>query len=91
VVFPHGVPVVITERQSEAQVGVAANRPTEKKQIDKDHGEVATQAESGLSSEAREIEKQARKVQPLKEDENLLTDSASDRSKSSPAVEPPGN
>ncbi len=90
VVFPRGVPVVITEKQPEAQVGVATSRPTEKKRIDKDHGAVATQAEAGLSSEASEIEKQARKMQPLNEDENLLTDSAGDRSNASPSAGPPG-
>jgi hypothetical protein len=37
---------------------------------------VATQAEAGLSSEAGEIKKQARNVEPLADGENLLAKKA---------------
>jgi small conductance mechanosensitive channel len=92
VVFPRGVPVVISEKKTDANVGKAVTGSDGKKPVAKDRGEVVTQAEAGLSSEASEIEKQARKVQPLTEGENLLTKSVGDRAKeSSTSTEPPKN
>lgn len=72
VVFPQGVPVTVLEEKSLAahtdqqETGFAVEMCHEKPDA------VSTKAESGLYSEATEIEEQARQAQPVKEGENLL-------------------
>lgn len=72
VVFPQGVPVTVLEEKSLAaytdqqETGFAVEMSHEKPDA------VSTKAESGLYSEATEIEEQARQAQPMKEGENLL-------------------
>ena len=71
VVFPDGVPVTVMRKGAETAALPAPSVPRFKAPI-VDGREVATKAEAGLSSEASTIKEQARQVQPLKDEENLL-------------------
>lgn len=72
VVFPQGVPVTMLDAKSDGEdSGLRGKRPAAKS-LHEDLDAVSTKAEAGLSSDAGVIEEQARKVQPLKEGENLL-------------------
>ena len=70
VIFPQGVPVTSAEtsrtgaKAKERAIPASPPEPTKA---------VSTKAEAGLSSEAGALEEQARKAQPLKEKENLLS------------------
>jgi len=89
VVFPKGVPVTMLEAEKEK----ASAEPTTRKLLVKpDPGSavVSTQAEAGLYSEAGVIEDQARKVQPLKKEENLLQPSIEAPSSKSGTSKAPG-
>lgn len=73
VVFPDGIPVTILddkpgETHDVGQVKRLASQPRE--ELDT----ASTKAEGGLASEAGVIKQQARRVQPLNEEENLLKD-----------------
>ena len=73
VIFPQGIPVTMVERQQTGTPDVV--RPVKRlpAQPHRDEPDAAsTQAEGGLSSEAGVIKEQARQVQPLNEEENLL-------------------
>ncbi len=72
IVFPRGVPVT---RRDEKVRGAPAAEPGKPLAAELPHeglAAVSTKAEAGLYSEAGVIEQQARKVQPLKDAENLL-------------------
>ena len=77
IVFPQGVPVTVLEEKmaEESRAVPGKHLPTGAPEDAKET--VSTKAEAGLYSEAAIIEQQARKVQPMKEEENLLQ-SASD-------------
>jgi small-conductance mechanosensitive channel len=75
VVFPHGVPLTVV-RQGEAEPAPPVPRSTRFELPALDGKTVVTKAEAGLSSEAPEIQKQARQVEPLKHEENLLKNGA---------------
>jgi small-conductance mechanosensitive channel len=71
VVFPEGVPVTMVEGRTRAGQGAPERRiPADLSPDDVDAA--STQAEAGLYSEAGTIEEQARQVQPLRDQENLL-------------------
>jgi len=74
VIFPHGVPVTLTDRTPAAAAGHDAAPPKLRPAVPpaEDTDIVSTQAEAGLYSEAVVIEAQARHAQPLKDGENLL-------------------
>jgi len=84
VIFPQGVPVVMLDSR-EAGLGRHPKREIKATNASPSDLEApSTQAEGGLTSEARVIEAQAQQVQPLREDENLLEgpgDSASSSKK----------
>lgn len=80
VVFPRGVPVIMSEARGEPTGEVDAGADKDRRRAPRAERAVATEAEAGLSSEAEDIEKQSRKVQPLSEGENLLKGAAGDRS-----------
>jgi small conductance mechanosensitive channel len=88
VVFPQGVPVTMLERKSGEAHGAGLGKRLPAEARHKELDAVSTKAEAGLSSEAGVIEDQARKVQPLKEEENLLQDSKSTPSSEGHAKEP---
>jgi hypothetical protein len=67
VTFPHGVPVRMIESQGAAEPALA--KPTAEPET------VATKAEAGLQSEAKEIKEQA--LRSWTPGENLLTSSSS--------------
>lgn len=72
VIFPQGIPITMLDRQS-ARAPDA--RPAERLPTPppRDQPEVTcTKAEGGLSSEAGVITRQARQIQPLNDEENLL-------------------
>ena len=76
VVFPKGIPVTMVNTQTALSSGPIV-APCPKIQIpDPMTGAqkepVSTKAEAGLYSEANDIKEQARHVEPLKEEENLL-------------------
>jgi small-conductance mechanosensitive channel len=69
VVFPQGVPVTVLDgKLPDARGAMPGKRLSLHEELD----EVSTKAEAGLYSEAVVIEEQARQVQPLKDEENLL-------------------
>jgi small conductance mechanosensitive channel len=69
VVFPHGVPVTMVDRDSDAlPPRLPESPPPAAEELDV----ASTKAEGGWCSEAAEIEEQARQAQPLKENQNLL-------------------
>lgn len=67
--FPAGVPVRMIEAE---EMKVAAPSPREKPRVTEESASVSTDAEDGLSSEAGEIEEQARRSRKPEEGENLL-------------------
>ena len=74
VVFPHGVPVTMLEASSKDGAG-QSNKHAASRQAHDEVAAASTKAEAGLYSEAEVIKDQARQVQPLKEEENLLRSS----------------
>ena len=76
VVFPKGIPVTMLESRPEADHKPTSGRldqqPKSLSEPPIDQESVSTKAEAGLYSEASDIKEQARHVQPLKEEENLL-------------------
>lgn len=77
VVFPNGVPVTMVAAlpgtpQSQAQPAAAATVAPAPDEV----AAVSTKAEGGLVSDAGEIEAQARRAQPLKNQDNLLESQA---------------
>ena len=72
IVFPRGVPVTMLDGHS-AEAETATPRARRRPQSPPDDASApSTKAEAGLYSEASVIKDQARHVQPLKEEENLL-------------------
>ncbi len=77
VVFPNGIPVTMLQSKPDKVLDEASDSTPESKsrlpstQVDQES--VSTRAEAGLYSEAGSIEEQAKHVQPLKNEENLLT------------------
>jgi hypothetical protein len=72
VIFPQGIPITMIDRRPG---GTHDIEPVERSEVQplRDEPDVpATQAEGGLSSEARVIEEQARQAQLLNDGENLL-------------------
>ncbi|MDP3719662.1 MAG: mechanosensitive ion channel family protein [Acidobacteriota bacterium] len=72
VVFPQGVPVTVLAGTPE---GPPVGQPGQQPPVevpDEELDAVSTKAEAGLYSEAGVIEEQARQLQPLKDEENLL-------------------
>jgi small-conductance mechanosensitive channel len=72
VVFPQGIPVTMFDRQPGETLGVVPGKRITAESPHEDVDAVSTKAEAGLYSEAGVIEDQARHVQPLKDEENLL-------------------
>jgi small-conductance mechanosensitive channel len=70
-VFPAGISIHVLRGKLDEASEVADSRPVRSERNDAPDA-VSTQAEGGLDSEASAIEQQARKVEPLKEKENLL-------------------
>lgn len=70
--FPRGVPVTLLEGRATSGSAAAAPQPKAPAPSPQESAASATKAEAGLSSEAIEIEGQARGVQPLQESQNLL-------------------
>jgi small-conductance mechanosensitive channel len=73
VVFPQGVPVTMLEAKRVEEPGAAPKKRSPAEASNADMDAVSTPAEAGFSSEAGEINEQARQAQPLQEGENLLT------------------
>jgi small-conductance mechanosensitive channel len=73
VIFPRGVPVTMLNAKPDDE---HESRPSEKQlaseKLREHPDEVSTKAEAGLYSEAGVIEEQARRVEPLQDEENLL-------------------
>lgn len=72
VVFPQGIPVTVLDRKPDEQAGAKQGERRSTKSSQEQNDTVSTKAEGGLYSEAGVIEAQARQVQPLKGQENLL-------------------
>ena len=72
VVFPKGIPVTLLKTESDKTYDGASSRPSNSVPVPEEPDTVSTKAEAGLSSEAGEIEEQARQAQPLNKGENLL-------------------
>ena len=72
VVFPHGVPVTILDRNAQQPGGTATEPRIPVIERPEEFDEVATKAEAGLYSEAGVIEAQARQARPAQDAENLL-------------------
>ena len=70
-IFPTGISVSVSHGKNEEATVVPKDMPVQAELNEKPDA-VSTQAEGGLDSEAGAIEQQARKVEPLKEKENLL-------------------
>jgi len=75
VVFPRGISVTMNDEKSELPQAARFEKREPLQPSASEGDEVSTKAEGGLSSEAGVIEEQARKVQPLKAEENLLKNS----------------
>ncbi len=91
VVFPQGIPVTVLDRKPDEQAGATQGERRSAESSQEQHDTVSTKAEGGLYSDAGVIEAQARQVQPLKGQENLLkalSDSTS--SDEHQAQQPPG-
>jgi small conductance mechanosensitive channel len=71
-VFPRGVSVTVLHGKSDESPILTKTKPTRSEPKLDEIDAVSTRAEGGLNSEAAVIQEQARKVQPLKEKENLL-------------------
>ncbi len=76
VVFPNGIPITMLPSKPGENLDEARDRIPEQKSVlpppQVDQESVSTKAEAGLYSEAGSIEEQAKHVQPLKDEENLL-------------------
>jgi small-conductance mechanosensitive channel len=76
VVFPEGIPVTMVKQKSESYSQPISNQrqqsTTDPPSPLVDLEPVSTRAEAGLYSEASDIKEQARHVEPLKKEENLL-------------------
>jgi len=78
VVFPKGIPVTMLKTESDKTHHVASSRASNTIHVPEEPDTVSTKAEAGLSSEAVEIEEQARQAQPLNKGENLLQSAPGD-------------
>jgi small conductance mechanosensitive channel len=76
-IFPQGVPVRMLATDGAEKTGAEVPEPAVPRQFE-ESGSVSTEAEAGLSSEAEEIQEQARQSRKQEEGENLLKPSASD-------------
>lgn len=74
IIFPGGVPVTISDtRGDEVEPKMLPRSPERKSAVPVgDTDPVSTPAEAGLSSDADDLEEQARQVKPLNHTENLL-------------------
>lgn len=72
--FPEGIIVTMSERSENIKYKSALAKPALRKE-EEDLEAVSTNAEAGLSSEAKSIEEQAGKV-PMKNESNLLRDTS---------------
>ncbi|MGV3484521.1 MAG: mechanosensitive ion channel domain-containing protein [Planctomycetaceae bacterium] len=72
VVFPKGIPVTVLRRKTEEATDGAPVEPSPSQSPRERSDAASTKAEGGLVSEADVIQEQARQVQPLNDDENLL-------------------
>lgn len=72
VVFPQGIPVTLLDRKPVEQAGAMKGARRSVASPQEQNDPVSTKAEGGLHTEADVIEAQARQVQPLKGQENLL-------------------
>lgn len=72
VVFPQGIPVTMLAEASGSRQSPMRDRPSPAQSPQEEGDAVSTMAEGGLASEAGVITKQARRIQPLKDRENLL-------------------
>ena len=84
VVFPRGVPVTMLEANAKSMTG-QSTKPVAPQLAHEDVAAASTRAEAGLYSEAEVIKDQARQVQPLKEEENLLRSSTGGNGPEKPA------
>jgi len=79
VVFPKGIPVTMLDSKSAETPPVRPSRGGDAAPVPEEPDAVSTKAEAGLSSEAGELEEQARQAQPRNEGENLLQAAPADR------------
>jgi small conductance mechanosensitive channel len=87
VVFPHGVPITVVEGNRRETDQVVPRKQASGESPDTSVDAPSTSAEAGLYSEAGVIEEQARRVQTLSDEENLLnasTDASPAKSPSAP-------
>jgi small-conductance mechanosensitive channel len=78
VVFPKGIPVSLLKTESDETHDVASSWPSNTVTVPEELDTVSTKAEAGLSSEAGELEEQARQAQPLNNEGNLLQSARAD-------------
>jgi hypothetical protein len=77
VIFPQGLPVTMLNQEPlETRDAGQDQRLAAQTPRDQSDDDASTHAEGGLSSEAGVIKEQARRVQPLNDEENLLMASA---------------
>ncbi|MEO7474496.1 MAG: mechanosensitive ion channel family protein [Gemmatimonadales bacterium] len=72
VVFPRGIPVTVLDGIPEKTPSARQRPQPDAEPPSEELDAVATKAEAGLSSEAGELEQQARQAKPLHEGDNLL-------------------
>ena len=72
VIFPQGIPVTVLDAHLADAQGAMPGKELPPESRHEEFAAVSTKAEAGLYSEAGVIEEQARQVQPLKDEENLL-------------------
>jgi len=71
-IFPAGISVRVLHGKGDGAIVATQVKPTVQSELNTGREAESTPAEGGLDSEAIAIEQQARKVEPLKENENLL-------------------
>jgi small conductance mechanosensitive channel len=72
VVFPNGIPITMLDKAPASAAGDVSKKNSEVAPCPDEPNAVSTKAEAGLSSEAGDLNEQARQAQPLDEGENLL-------------------
>jgi small-conductance mechanosensitive channel len=72
VMFPQGIPVTMLDVKQEATQEVRAASRSQVRPANKEVHTASTKAEGRLESEASVIKEQARQLQPLNQEENLL-------------------
>ncbi len=72
VIFPQGIPVTMLDVKQEATQEVRATSRSQVRPANKEVHIASTKAEGRLESEASVIKEQARQLQPLNQEENLL-------------------